>query len=58
MCASEPLKLDDYVRSIGDEKLVIDMLVGDLQRVVEYPKLGFAVEQGRARRRYSPPTTG
>jgi uncharacterized SAM-binding protein YcdF (DUF218 family) len=45
VCASEPLKLDDYVRSIGDEKLVIDMLVGDLQRVVEYPKLGFAVEQ-------------
>lgn len=45
VCASEPLKLDDYVRSIGDEKLVVDMLVGDLQRVVEYPKQGFAVEQ-------------
>jgi uncharacterized SAM-binding protein YcdF (DUF218 family) len=45
VCASEPLKLDDYARSIGDEKLVIDMLVGDLQRVVEYPKQGFAVEQ-------------
>ncbi|MFD4638861.1 YdcF family protein [Lentzea sp. NPDC058436] len=44
-CASEPLKFADYVRSIGDEKLVIDMLVGDLQRVVEYPKQGFAVEQ-------------
>ncbi|MFJ5984787.1 YdcF family protein [Lentzea sp. NPDC092896] len=45
VCASEPLKFGDYVRSIGDEKLVVDMLVGDLQRVVEYPKLGFAVEQ-------------
>jgi uncharacterized SAM-binding protein YcdF (DUF218 family) len=45
ICASEPLKFDDYVRSIGDEKLVIDMLVGDLQRVIEYPKLGFAIEQ-------------
>jgi uncharacterized SAM-binding protein YcdF (DUF218 family) len=44
-CASEPLELDDYVKSIGDEKLVLDMLVGDLQRVIEYPKLGFAVEQ-------------
>ncbi|RJQ79996.1 YdcF family protein [Pseudonocardiaceae bacterium YIM PH 21723] len=44
-CASEPMKLDDYVQSIGDEKLVIDMLVGDLQRVVEYPRLGFAIEQ-------------
>jgi uncharacterized SAM-binding protein YcdF (DUF218 family) len=45
VCASEPLKFADYVRSIGDETLVVDMLVGDLQRVVEYPKRGFAVEQ-------------
>ncbi|MFE6408641.1 YdcF family protein [Streptomyces sp. NPDC057837] len=45
VCASEPLELDDYIKSIGDEKLVIDMLVGDLQRVIEYPRLGFAVEQ-------------
>lgn len=45
VCASEPLEFDDYVKSIGDEKLVLDMLVGDLQRVIEYPKLGFAIEQ-------------
>lgn len=45
VCASEPLKFDDYVQSIGDEKLVIDMLVGDLQRVIEYPALGFAITQ-------------
>ncbi len=45
VCASEPLELEDYLKSIGDEKLVADMLVGDLQRVIEYPKLGFAVEQ-------------
>ncbi|MEU3836094.1 YdcF family protein [Streptomyces microflavus] len=45
LCASEPLELDDYLKSIGDEKLVLDMLVGDLQRVIEYPKLGFAVTQ-------------
>lgn len=45
VCASEPMELDDYVTSIGDAKLVIDMLVGDLQRVIEYPKLGFAIEQ-------------
>ncbi|WP_189294847.1 YdcF family protein [Streptomyces cinerochromogenes] len=45
VCASEPLELEDYLKSIGDEKLVVDMLVGDLQRVIEYPKLGFAVEQ-------------
>ncbi len=45
ICASEPLEFDDYLKSIGDEKLVLDMLVGDLQRVIEYPKLGFAIEQ-------------
>ncbi|MFD7911350.1 YdcF family protein [Streptomyces sp. NPDC059752] len=45
LCASEPLELDDYLKSIGDEKLVLDMLVGDLQRVIEYPKLGFAISQ-------------
>ncbi|MCX4665622.1 YdcF family protein [Streptomyces sp. NBC_01381] len=45
ICASEPLELDDYIKSIGDEKLVVDMLVGDLQRIIEYPRLGFAVEQ-------------
>lgn len=45
LCASEPLEFDDYVKSIGDEKLVLDMLVGDLQRVIEYPKLGFAIAQ-------------
>jgi hypothetical protein len=45
VCASEPLELDAYIKSIGDEKLVIDMVVGDLQRVIEYPKLGFAAEQ-------------
>ncbi|MEN3585315.1 YdcF family protein [Streptomyces sp. ZYX-F-203] len=45
VCASEPLELDDYVKSIGDAKLVVDMLVGDLQRVIEYPKHGFAIAQ-------------
>lgn len=44
-CASEPLELDDYVKSLDDAKLVVDMLVGDLQRVIEYPKQGFAVAQ-------------
>jgi uncharacterized SAM-binding protein YcdF (DUF218 family) len=45
VCASEPLTFDEYLKSIGDEKLVIDMLVGDLQRIIEYPTLGFAVAQ-------------
>ncbi|APU15198.1 DUF218 domain-containing protein [Actinoalloteichus fjordicus] len=45
VCASEPLRLLDYVQSIGDSALVIDMLIGDLQRIIEYPKKGFAIEQ-------------
>ncbi|TDC73779.1 YdcF family protein [Streptomyces hainanensis] len=45
VCASEPLALDDYVKSIGDEKLVVDMIVGDLQRVIEYPARGYAIPQ-------------
>jgi uncharacterized SAM-binding protein YcdF (DUF218 family) len=45
VCASEPLTFDDYLKSIGDEKLVIDQLVGDLQRIIEYPAAGFALAQ-------------
>ncbi len=45
ICASEPIGFDDYLAGIGDTKLVLDMLVGDLQRVMEYPALGFAVQQ-------------
>ncbi|WP_424860940.1 YdcF family protein [Streptomyces sp. MMS24-I29] len=44
-CTSEPLEFTDYLKSIGDAKLVLDMLVGDLQRLIDYPRLGFAVEQ-------------
>lgn len=45
ICASEPLTFDEYVSEIGDAKWVIDMLVGDLQRVIEYPALGYAIAQ-------------
>jgi uncharacterized SAM-binding protein YcdF (DUF218 family) len=45
VCASEPVTFGDYLKSIGNEKLVIDMLVGDLQRIIEYPGFGFAVHQ-------------
>ncbi|MGW2508267.1 YdcF family protein [Streptomyces scopuliridis] len=45
VCASDPLDFDDYLKHMGDERLVIDMMVGDLQRVIEYPRHGFAVEQ-------------
>jgi uncharacterized SAM-binding protein YcdF (DUF218 family) len=45
VCASEPIELVDYIAGIGDPRLVLDMIVGDLQRVIEYPALGFAAEQ-------------
>jgi uncharacterized SAM-binding protein YcdF (DUF218 family) len=45
ICASRPLPLDDYIESIGDVDRVINMLVGDTQRVIEYPKRGFAIPQ-------------
>lgn len=45
LCASLPLPLDDYVASIGDARKVIDMLVGDTQRIEEYAKSGFAIPQ-------------
>ncbi len=44
-CASLPMSLDDYVASIGDADRVVNMLVGDTQRIVEYAKMGFAIEQ-------------
>ena len=45
VCASEDISFDGYLKSIGDDRLVIDMLVGDLQRVIEYPARGFAIAQ-------------
>ena len=45
MCASQPVALSEYVARIGDATFVIDMLVGDTQRVIEYPQLGYAIAQ-------------
>jgi uncharacterized SAM-binding protein YcdF (DUF218 family) len=45
VCASMPIRYGEYVQSIGDERLVIDMMVGDLLRIIEYPARGFAVPQ-------------
>ncbi|MCD0453250.1 YdcF family protein [Actinocorallia sp. API 0066] len=45
ICASRPLPLDEYINSIGDADRVINMLVGDTQRIAEYPKLGYAIPQ-------------
>ncbi|WP_344441553.1 YdcF family protein [Kitasatospora nipponensis] len=45
VCASESMTLSEYVDRIGSVKTVVDMLVGTLQRLVEYPKKGFIVDQ-------------
>jgi uncharacterized SAM-binding protein YcdF (DUF218 family) len=45
VCASNPLELDDYVRSIGDPRRVVNMLVGDTQRIEVYAERGFAIPQ-------------
>ncbi|MFF3354448.1 YdcF family protein [Streptomyces sp. NPDC002917] len=43
--ASTPMTLDEYVDSIQDARLVIDMLVGALQRLLIYPEQGFMIRQ-------------
>ncbi|MFJ4774148.1 YdcF family protein [Streptomyces uncialis] len=45
VCASAPMEFPEYVDSIGDDRLVIDMLVGALQRLVIYPQQGFMIKQ-------------
>lgn len=44
-CSSRPQPLDEYIATIGDADRVINMLVGDTQRITEYARLGFAIEQ-------------
>ncbi|WP_329182385.1 YdcF family protein [Streptomyces sp. NBC_01477] len=45
ICVSQPLPYIEYVKTHDDEKQLIDMLMGDMERVMEYPKRGFAIEQ-------------
>ena len=39
------MSLEEYADSIGDVRMVIDMIVGALQRVLVFPVRGFAIEQ-------------
>ncbi|WP_420169090.1 YdcF family protein [Streptomyces violaceoruber] len=41
--ASTPMTFDDYVETIGSAQLVVDMLVGALQRLLLYPDKGFMI---------------
>ena len=43
-CVSPPLPLDEYVQSIGDVDRVIDMLVGDTQRLTVYAERGYIAD--------------
>ncbi len=43
--ASTSMTFDEYVDSIRDARLVIDMLVGALQRLLIYPEQGFMISQ-------------
>ncbi|WP_055617685.1 YdcF family protein [Streptomyces phaeochromogenes] len=45
VCASSPMGLEEYADSIGDARMVIDMTVGALQRVLLLPGWGLAIEQ-------------
>ncbi|MCH5672722.1 YdcF family protein [Streptomyces gilvus] len=44
LCASTPMGLGDYADSIGDTHMVIDMIVGALQRLLVFPGWGLAIE--------------
>ncbi|MBB4688326.1 YdcF family protein [Amycolatopsis jiangsuensis] len=45
LCSATQQTVDDYVASIGDADRVINMLVGDTQRITVYAETGDAIEQ-------------
>ncbi|MFI1761815.1 YdcF family protein [Streptomyces sp. NPDC020800] len=45
VCTSTPMDLEEYADSIGDARMVIDMIVGALQRVLVFPGWDLAIEQ-------------
>lgn len=44
-CSAVQQSLGEYVASIGDAKRVVDMLVGDTQRLTVYAQAGYAIAQ-------------
>ncbi|MEV0709253.1 YdcF family protein [Nocardia aurea] len=45
LCSSSTQPMDEYIREIGDADRVVNMLVGDTQRVWVYAAKGWAIEQ-------------
>lgn len=44
-CSSRPQSLESYIESIGEPHKVLNMLVGDTQRIWKYADAGFALAQ-------------
>lgn len=45
VCSSVPLTLAQYRKTRDHGTELIDMMIGDLQRIIEYPGQGFAIAQ-------------
>ncbi|GAB3296625.1 YdcF family protein [Parasphingorhabdus pacifica] len=45
VCASSPLPLDEYVAALGEPERVVNMLVGEAQRISLYADRAFVVPQ-------------
>lgn len=45
LCTSRPLPLDEYIETINNVNKVINVLVGDTQRITVYANKGFAIPQ-------------
>jgi uncharacterized SAM-binding protein YcdF (DUF218 family) len=45
LVTSMPISYDDYVREIIDKDVIINIMVGDLQRIKLYPEMGFQIYQ-------------
>lgn len=45
VCASRPQSFASYLTAVGDEDRVVNMLVGDTQRITVYAERGFAIHQ-------------
>ncbi|WP_175009286.1 YdcF family protein [Cellulosimicrobium sp. TH-20] len=45
VCSTRAQSLSDYIHSVGDANRVLNMLVGDTQRIWLYARRGFAIEQ-------------
>ncbi len=43
--SSPPIRYEEYPNEIIDRDAMINIMVGDLQRIIEYPKLGFQIPQ-------------